>query len=217
MKKIISLMLIISIFSITSVFAEEKNRIYISSKDKELYYDNDEFDEDIFLHHLDLLPGQEFEDELYIENESIFPFELYLKVIEKEQNELQNELLDNILMTIYLEDEIIYEGKVKGEDYLENGVDLQDSIYLGNYDKNASKKLRVVTMLDKEYSNTENNELAEIDWEFYAIVDDEIKVINPGTSDDIMNYVIIGVSSIAIIGVLAFIVYKFKLFSKKEK
>lgn len=209
MKKIISLMLIISIFSITSVFAEEKNRIYISSKDKELYYDNDEFDEDIFLHHLDLLPGQEFEDELYIENESIFPFELYLKVIEKEQDELQNELLDNILMTIYLEDEIIYEGKVKGEDYLENGVDLQDSIYLGNYDKNASKKLRVVTMLDKEYSNTENNELAEIDWEFYAIVDDEIKVINPGTNDDIMKYVITGVLSILVIGGLLYVNHKF--------
>lgn len=184
MKKILSLIIIIiSIFSISFVYAEEKNKLYISSKDNKLYYDSEMFDEDIFLHFLELVPGEVYEEELLIENDTVFPCDLYFKIIQDEQSELAEELLDNIIMKIYLDDEIIYDGKVKGEDYLENGVNLQDSIYLGKYEKKASETLKVEVKLDEEYSNIDNEELAKTTWEFYASVDNEIKTINPNTYD----------------------------------
>ena len=50
--------------------------------------------------HIDMTPGENFTDELYIENGTNTKYTLYFKVVPREQSAEANELLDNILMRI---------------------------------------------------------------------------------------------------------------------
>ena len=99
------------------------NKLYFTEKDDRLYYDTDSFDDSVFMHHLDMLPGKTFIDELTIENKTKTPYSLYLKVKNVEQDELADELIDNIEMEIYLDNVLIYEGYARGLEYSDNGVD----------------------------------------------------------------------------------------------
>lgn len=217
MKKILSLILImISIFSVNFVFAEGKNKLYLSSEDDNLYYDSDKFDGNIFLQCSNLIPGAGCQEELSIENDSSYSYDLYFKVKETKQSSVANELLDNLLMKVYLEDELIYDGKVKGKDYSATGVNLQDSIYLGNYPINSSKKLKVEVKLDENYSNINNKEVAKTTWEFYANIDGEIKEVVPNTYDSIMDNILVLVISIVVL-LLAISIYFYMNKKKKNR
>lgn len=189
MKKIKWLM-ILCLLMITNVKATT-NKLYFIEKDNRLYYDTDSFDETIFMYHDDMIPGRIYVDELSIENNSKTAYELYLKVSNVEQDELADELIDNILMEIYLDNELIYSGTARGLDYQENGVNLQDAISIGKYSPNAESKLVVKTQLSSSYTNSENVAVGKITWEFYGRYEDEVTPILPETSDDITKYVII--------------------------
>lgn len=222
MKKILSFILImISMCSVNFVFAEGKNKLYLSSEDDNLYYDSDKFDGNVFLQCSNLVPGSGCQEELSIENDSSYSYDLYFKVVETKQSSVANELLDNLLMKVYLEDELIYDGKVKGKDYSSKGVNLQDSIYLGNYPTSSSKKLKVEVKLDENYSNINNKEVAKTTWEFYADVDGEIKEVVPNTYDSIIDNIFILVISIIALIVAIFIYFyinkKRKTKSRKNK
>ena len=182
--------LVVLLLTITPVSARDAtNKLYFTSSGNRIYYDSKLFDTKTFMHHRDMVPGSSYEDLLLIENNTNTEYDLYFKVKEVNQNEYANELLDNIEMQIYLEDELIYDGTVKGLDYNNSGLNLQESVYLGKYTKGIEKELIVKTHLSEEYETITDENLSHIEWEFYAVYDNKVDVVppNPGTGIDIID------------------------------
>lgn len=181
MKKI--LLGVCVLFFSMGIVQASSHTLSFKEEDNSLYYNTDLLNKDAFIVHTDMIPGKAYQDELIIQNNSNRKYGLYIKAEEREQSELADELLDNIIMKIYIEDELIYSGKARGLDYNENNDNLQNAIYLGVYETGKTQVLKVETMLDKDYSNSENTEYTYIDWLFYASYQDEILPINPDTGD----------------------------------
>lgn len=167
-KKIILIALLV--FLITPVTAKE-NKLYFTEKDERIYYESKLIDEDMFMKHTEMVPGEKYKDELKIENGTNTKYTLYFKVVPREQSEEADELLENIEMKITLDGEEIYEGKATGLDYTDEGVDLQEAILVGEFSPSKTAKMEVETKLSEEYDNTENEEFSYIDWSFYAQYD----------------------------------------------
>lgn len=201
MKKIIALCLFIFMFTLNPKALD--NRLYFTEDGKELFYDTEQLDKDTFMNHKDMMPGKQYEDILTISNGSSNTCKLYFKVVERDQSKLAGELLENINMQIYIDDELIYDGNAKGLDSKELGVNLQDSVYIGEYEPNKENSLLVKTELDKEYTNYRNTEESYIDWEFYGECGGkEIVVINPNTGSSIspiVRYYLIAVLILSLI------------------
>ena len=203
MKKFV---LFISLFalSVLSVQARE-NKLYFTEENNRLYYESKLIDEDIFMKHIDMIPGERFTDELLIENGTNKKYTLYFKVVPRNQSAEADELLENIIMKIKLDEEIIYEGKATGLDYTEQGIDLQKAILLGNFTPSKNSKMVVETKLSENYDNTELNEFSYIDWSFYAQYDDskppvEI-IVSPNTMRNSFPYTIVFSAIIILIGI----------------
>lgn len=211
MKKIIIMFLLTFTF-ITNVYAE--NKLYFAEDETGLVYDTDLFEKELFLYHTDMMPGKEFEDSLIIYNASNQSCDLYLKIKEKTQDDLANELLENINMDIYLDNVLLYTGTAKGKDIVGDGVNIQDSIFIGNYKKDVNNKLVVKTELDKKYTNYHNTGESHIEWEFYAnCANGSIVVINPDTGDkrgNMMGIIVL----VTIISLILFYYLKYKLQKK---
>lgn len=189
MKKLI-LLIMITVLTVINVNALN-NKLYFTEKDDRLYYDSDSFDKSIFMEHYDMVPGKVYVDELTIENKTNTTYNLYLKVVNVEQDELADELIDNIEMQVYLDDALIYDGYARGLDYTDLGVDLQNAILIGEYAKNKESKLVVHTKLSDEYSNINNDSIGKIEWEFYASYEKNTIPILPETVDNISKYIIL--------------------------
>lgn len=203
MKKFV---LFISLFalSVLSVQARE-NKLYFTEENNRLYYESKLIDEDIFMKHIDMTPGESFTDELLIENGTNTKYTLYFKAVPREQSAEADELLENIIMKIKLDEEIIYEGKATGLDYTEQGIDLQKAILLGDFTPSKNSKMVVETKLSENYDNTELNEFSYIDWSFYAQYDDskppvEI-IVSPNTMRNSFPYTIVFSAIIILIGI----------------
>lgn len=203
MKKFV---LFISLFalSVLSVQARE-NKLYFTEENNRLYYESKLIDEDIFMKHIDMTPGESFTDELLIENGTNTKYTLYFKVVPREQSAEADELLEKIIMKIKLDEEIIYEGKATGLDYTEQGIDLQKAILLGDFTPSKNSKMVVETKLSENYDNTELNEFSYIDWSFYAQYDDrkppvEI-IVSPNTMRNSFPYTIVFSAIIILIGI----------------
>ena len=152
-----------------------------------LYYESKLIDENIFMKHVDMTPGESFTDELIIENGTNTKYTLYFKIVPREQSAEADELLDNIMMKIKLDDNVIYEGKATGLDYTEQGIDLQKAILLGNFAPSKNSKMVVETKLSENYDNTEFNDFSYIDWSFYAQYDDSEPPVEIIASPDTMK------------------------------
>lgn len=189
MKKLI-LLIMITVLTVINVNALN-NKLYFTEKDDRLYYDSDSFDKSIFMEHYDMVPGKVYVDELTIENKTNTTYNLYLKVVNVEQDELADELIDNIEMQVYLDDVLIYDGYARGLDYTDLGVDLQNAILIGEYAKNKESKLVVHTKLSEDYSNINNDSIGKIEWEFYASYEKNTIPILPETVDNISKYIIL--------------------------
>ena len=185
MKKFV---LFISLFalSVLSVQAKE-NKLYFTEENNRLYYESKLIDENIFMKHVDMTPGESFTDELIIENGTNTKYTLYFKIVPREQSAEADELLDNIMMKIKLDDNVIYEGKATGLDYTEQGIDLQKAILLGNFAPSKNSKMVVETKLSENYDNTEFNDFSYIDWSFYAQYDDSEPPVEIIASPDTMK------------------------------
>lgn len=168
MKKFL---LLVILFISIPVYAKE-NKLYFTENDNRIYYESKWLDENVFMKHMDMIPGTSYTDELIIENGTNTTYTLFFKVFAKEQSDVANELLENIDMTILLNDQVIYEGKATGLDYANNGINLQDVISLGEFNKSSKSKMVVNTTLSKEYNNIDNTESSYIDWTFYAQYED---------------------------------------------
>lgn len=211
MKNTIIILIVLMLFGSFVYAKDADNKLYFTDKDDRLYYDTKLFDSDVFMHHVDMIPGNSYTDKLLIENGSDTNYKLYFKVKEVDQSDKANEILDAILMEIYIDGKLIYEGKAKGLDYNNTGVNLQNAIYVGEYNKNVEKELVVKTKLSEEYSDKSNDELSHIEWQFYAQYGDDLIVINPDTGgNNIFKYIMIAIFSGIIIIILLYF-YKKKV------
>ena len=185
MKKIV---LFISFFvlSILSVQAKE-NKLYFTEENNRLYYESKLIDEDVFMKHIDMTPGESFTDELLIENGTNTKYTLYFKIVPREQSNDADELLENIIMNIKLDGKEIYNGKATGLDYTEQGVNLQKAILVGDFTPSKNSKMVVETKLSENYDNTEFNDFSYIDWSFYAQYDDSEPPVEIIASPDTMK------------------------------
>lgn len=201
MKKII-LILALFIVSILPVQAKD-NKLYFTDYDKHLYYESSLIDEDVFMKHTDMVPGSSFTDELILENGTKTKYTLYFQVKPKKQSNESDEFLENIQMTIKLDDKVIYDGKATGLDYNNDGINLQDAILIGEIKPSKKLKMTVETSLSKDYDNTNYDELSYIDWSFYAQYEDEVSEIvkSPNTMKNSSSYTIVFSIIIILIGI----------------
>ena len=166
MKKIFLILgIMILTISLKGVKALE-NKLYFIEQDNKLVYESDS--ENYFMKHLDMLPGSSYSDELEIENGTKNKYTLYLKVETKDQSVLAEELLDNITMKVYLDNEQIYSGNIRGMDYVEEGINFSNAVKLKELDSADKSLLKVETELSSDYSNKNNNEIGKVEWLFYA-------------------------------------------------
>ena len=205
MKKIV-LFISFFVFSILSVQAKE-NKLYFTEENDRLYYESKLIDEDVFMKHIDMTPGENFTDELLIENGTNTKYTLYFKIVPREQSSDADELLENIIMNIKLDGKEIYNGKATGLDYTEQGVNLQKAILIGDFTPSKNSKMVVETKLSEDYNNTNFHELSYIDWSFYAQYDNNSDplIINPKTStisnnNLLLSIILIIVALLSIIG-----------------
>ena len=171
MKKII-LLIFGFVISITCVYARD-NRLYFTESENRIYYESALIDEKVFLKHTDMMPGNNFRDELIIENGTNTTYKIYFRIVPREQSAGANNLLEHINMKISIDGYVIYNGKVTGKDY-GNGVNLQNTILLGEFKPSKISRMLVETSLSEDYDNYGKfNDSSYIDWSFYAQYDDE--------------------------------------------
>ena len=207
MKKILLLLLLL--LFIVPVYAKE-NRLYIVEDERAIKYESGLFDEKMFMKHTDMVPGSRYTDELTIENGMNKPYKLYLKANKRTNNADADKLLDNIIMKIYLDGKVIFEGKANGQ----GNVNLSDSIYLGEFAPNKSVKMKVETYLSVDYENPREDDTSYVDWTFYAQVDEETpKPVVPITGSNVSTYIIIGAITLLAI---AFVMVKLYKETKKK-
>ena len=177
MKKIIFGLILLFAFTIP-VFALD-NKLYLTESENKIYYDTSLFDSTKFMYHTDMVPGGTYIDELTIENAAGFPLTIYLKVKETDQNTQAEELLDSIFMKVYLNDSIIYNGRVRGLDYNLDGINLQNSVLLKQMNNNEQAKIKVELKLSEDYSNKEFNDYSYLNWVFIAEFDKQTPEPDP--------------------------------------
>lgn len=215
MKKIIAICLFVFMFNIN--VKALNNTLSFTEDGKSLYYDTDKLDKESLLTYRDLVPGKTFEDKIIISNASNHTCKLYLKVVEKEQSALAGDLLKSINMQIYIDEELIYDGNALGLPSNELGVNLQDSVYIGEYPSKKKNTMIVKTELDKTYTNHKNNEESYIEWEFYGQCgENDIVVINPDTGNSISPVVFYLLTIVVIISLLLCI-HSTKKYKKLKK
>lgn len=199
MKRIFNILLFISLFWLSFVYADN-NKLYFTETNGRLYYDS-ALDDNSFMKHLDLVPGSVNEDTLVIENGTNTDYTLYLKLKPKSDAEEARELLSKLKMQIYLDNNLIYDGIASGVDYNNTGVNLSEAAKIGMVSAKHTYTLKVVTTLDTDYDNTENDEYSLVDWTFYAEYNDEVKEIIkvPITSKNSYTFIIL--SALIIVGV----------------
>lgn len=208
MKKIF-LIILTFFLSINIVFASD-NKLYISSKDNKLYYDSKLFDYNKFMNHLSMEPGDNFKDELVIENNTKYNFKLYMKI--KKRND--NDLIDYLTMKLYLDNKLMYDGDIIGTKF--NNID--NAYYIGTFKPGQVSKLDAFVNFSIDYSNMDNKESLFVDWIFYAETD-EIKentiieiLPSPETGITINNigYILLGICLVASVTIVI-------IFTKKNK
>ena len=205
-KVIIAITILISLISI-NVFAET-NKLYFAENGSNLYYNNDLID-DAFMKHLDMVPGSSYVDDLLIENGGTKTYKLYFQIKPRKQSSVADNLLNHIDMKIYVDNSLIYDGKVTGLDYSKNGINLQNVIEIGSFSPGQIIDMKAYTHLSTNYTNPEEDDLAYIDWSFFAQWYDnekqEEKVIKiekapqTGLNTNLTLYIIVVLSVVAAI------------------
>lgn len=193
------------------------NKLYFNEEKGHLYYDMKAFDGDAFMTHDEMSPGKVYADELEIKNESQNVYDLYLRVNLVEQDLLSEELVENMYMEIYVDDELVYEGDATGTAYDENGVAYQKLIPLGNYKAGESRELVLKTKIKDEYANTENTNIGSLEWEFFAGYENGIQPIVARPNGGFQYKVIILTIVAIVLALLVVLIYRKKYGVKKSR
>ena len=166
----------------------------MDEKDGTLSYTPSAPGDNWFMSHLNMMPGETYEDTLVIENQTGRRCKVYMQVVPKAvQEKLPRELLEKISMKVYNEGTLIYNGTALGKDYNGSLQDLQKVVLLGEYGEKNVGKLRVVLTLDKDTPLKYADQLAQIDWKF--IVEDASGEKNPKSGDS-MNMPLYGAAAL---------------------
>ncbi len=208
MKKMAIIFIIF--FCLVEPIGASENILRFVDEDNNLYYDSEIFDDDIFMNRLNLISGETNNDVLLIENKTDDTFNLYFRIIDNGYSEEDKELISNTTMKIFVDNEIIYDGYIDGKHY-DDGINLNNSVSVGEFTPDSSKEIRVVTEVDSDYVGAEANATIQVDWEFYAEIDDAILPINPiileGIDHNIIILIIWGIALI-VIGIMFFRIRK---------
>ncbi len=208
MKKMAIIFIIF--FCLVEPIGASENILRFVDEDNNLYYDSEIFDDDIFMNRLNLISGETNNDVLLIENKTDDTFNLYFRIIDNGYSEEDKELISNTTMKIFVDNEIIYDGYIDGKHY-DDGINLNNSVSVGEFTPDSSKEIRVVTEVDSDYVGVEANATIQVDWEFYAEIDDAILPINPiileGIDHNIIILIIWGIALI-VIGIMFFRIRK---------
>ena len=230
MKKVL-LALFASLFIATPVFAAE-NKVYLYEADGKVYYNGALFD-DRFMIHENMAPGDSYTDNLVIENSTSKDYEVYFKISANDNSVKADDLLEYIEMEISLDGELYYDGKAKGLDYRDQGVDLSNAVLIKRFNAGEKATMKVDTYLDVNYGtgiNFDSNSgddtsisglISKTQWTFYVVDVTKPKPVkpepvNPRTNDDFSPwlFVIFG-ASFAILIVLILMERKSKKKNKK--
>lgn len=209
MKKIFAIILA-SLFIAAPVSAAD-NTVYIREADGKIVYEaSDGFDER-FMYHAGMVPGGEvYTDYLTIENGTPDDYDIYFKITAENNSIKANNLIEHIEMKIYIDDVLFYNGKARGLDYRNQGVNLTDAIKIKNFASGESVRMKVETQLDATYEDINNPDTSKTKWHFYVTgeepdPDEPIEPIpvppSPKTNDDFTPwfFVLLGASIILFI------------------
>lgn len=169
-----------------------EKKLYLAQTTGKLTYIPATPDENWFMSHLNMMPGETYTDTLQIENKSDKSHTVYLQVVPKNnQEQLPKELLELIHMKVYYGTTLIYDGTALGKDYAGSIRNLQNVMSLGKYNPNASATIRVELTLDKDTPLEYSDLLTQIDWKFMTEEEPE-KTTPPKTGDEsnTMRYII---------------------------
>ncbi|EQK43685.1 LPXTG cell wall anchor domain protein [[Clostridium] bifermentans ATCC 638] len=120
-------------------------------------------DDDLFLQHPNMIPGDYIRRTLEIKNKHKYPYELFLRA-ERVSPKEEYDLLDKLDLRISYKDEVIYDEAVNGEDKLTKGISL------GVFNPGQEENLIAEVKLDGASTGNEyKNKSAQIDWIFTAV------------------------------------------------
>lgn len=120
-------------------------------------------DDDLFLQHPNMIPGDYIRRTLEIKNKHKYPYKLFLRA-ERVSTKEEYDLLDKLDLKISYEDEVIYDEAVNGEDKLIKGISL------GVFNPGQEENLIAEVKLDGASTGNEyKNKSAQIDWIFTAV------------------------------------------------
>ena len=206
MKKIVFTILTFLLF--INIISAKENKLIISNSDNKLYYNSD-MDSSKFMNFTNMVPGENLSEKLIIENNSNYTFKLYLKI----QNRNNNELIDYLTMNLFLDDKKIYEGDVIGTNLNLNN----DVYYLGTFSPGQISYLDANIKFSDKYNNIFNNDSLIVDWSFYAETDDNIVQIvsAPKTGINISRIILLVSIGLCLIGII--IITVLILNKKKDK
>ncbi|WP_195947739.1 LPXTG cell wall anchor domain-containing protein [Paraclostridium bifermentans] len=120
-------------------------------------------DDDLFLQHPNMIPGDYIRRTLEIKNKHKYPYELFLRA-ERVSPKEEYDLLDKLDLKISYKNEVIYEEAVNGEDKLTKGISL------GVFNPGQEENLIAEVKLDGASTGNEyKNKSAQIDWIFTAV------------------------------------------------
>lgn len=166
-----------------------------------------------FMSFTNMIPGEEYEDCLQIENGSEKTYGLYMQVVSKQQDMQRDHLLELISMNVLLDSKMIYEGNASGKEY-EDGS-LQDVVYLGTYKPGEKSEISVHLKLDENVKIDDSDILTQNDWKFMVMeigtTEKSPQVIQPPKTGDLSKYPLY-----IIVAVISLVVLVLNIVSKKR-
>lgn len=204
------LMFILLLSSVIPVHADTKEKkLYFEQRDGTMVWNADKGSNgNWFMSFTNMVPGESYQDSLLIENGSSKTYELYFQIVPLEQEELKDELLKKIEMTIEQDGKQIYKGSATGEP---GTNDLQNIVPLGTYTSDKESTMTVDLKLDGDIGLEYCDLLTQIDWKFMVKEktdpkkDTPIVEIKPPKTGDTTNmglWILVLIGSMTVIGVV---------------
>ena len=157
-----------------------------------------------------MMPGDTVSRKMIIDNEYDVEYEVFMRA-ERVSEKEEYDLLNKLELTVYYNDEVIYNGPASGEDELSNNISL------GKFKPGEEADLYAEVTLDGPTTGNEyKNKYAQVDWIFTAVNEgkettptnpSKPSVNKPTTTDknpytgdsSVFTYVIVGLIGIVIL------------------